>query len=191
MVTGVCGVVGAAAAGRVMEDRWSATEHVTTPDPPMGAEHVPGQTHRSRGAAQPTALVSVCLCVCVCEIWNGVIGQHGVGHVNANGLRLLSLCAEHELTNTMFQIKNKYKTSWMHQRSKHWHLIDYMIVRHSGIRDVLITWAVREAKCWKDHWVILTKFKMKVCPAIHLKKFTKNTVLDIRKQRQVTICVTL
>ena len=75
------------------------------------------------------------------DIWKGVIGQHGVGHSNANGIRLLSLCAEHNLTitNTIFQMKNKYKTSWMHPRSKHWHLLDYIIVRRTDLRDVHVT----------------------------------------------------
>lgn len=46
----------------------------------------------------------------------GVLGQHGVGKPNDKGLRLLTLCAEHRLviTNTFFQLKNKYKTSWQH-----------------------------------------------------------------------------
>ena len=46
--------------------------------------------------------------------WNGMIGAHGIGKVNPNGMRLLSLCAEHDLTitNTVFQQKNKYKASW-------------------------------------------------------------------------------
>lgn len=37
------------------------------------------------------------------DIWDGIIGRHGIGNVNANGLRLLSLYAEHSLTitNTM------------------------------------------------------------------------------------------
>lgn len=51
-------------------------------------------------------------------IWNGVIGKHGIGQANSNGIRLLSLCSEHNLTktNTIFQQKAKYKTSWMHPR---------------------------------------------------------------------------
>ena len=31
------------------------------------------------------------------HIWNGVIGKHGVGNVNSNGLRLLNLCSEFDL----------------------------------------------------------------------------------------------
>ena len=65
------------------------------------------------------------------DVWTGVISRHGVGNVNDNGILLLSKCAEHRLliTNTTFRMKDKHKKSWMHPRSKHWHLIDYIITR--------------------------------------------------------------
>ena len=45
------------------------------------------------------------------DAWPSVIGCHGNGKINSNGLLLLSLCSEFELsiTNTMFRLQNKYK----------------------------------------------------------------------------------
>ncbi len=106
------------------------------------------------------------------RIWSGVLGRHGIGGVNENGMRLLTLCSEHNLTitNTIFQQKAKYKTSWMHPRSKHWHMIDYIIVRCNDIKDVLITRAMRGAECWTDHRMIVAKLHMKVRPPMRLQK---------------------
>ena len=85
--------------------------------------------------------------------WEGVIGRHGTGNLNANGLLLLSKCTEYDLviTNTVFRMADKYKTSWRHPRSKQLHLIDYVIVHQ---RDVLITRAMRGAEYWTDHRLI-------------------------------------
>ncbi|KAK0151713.1 Craniofacial development protein 2 [Merluccius polli] len=100
------------------------------------------------------------------RIWSGVLSRHGIGHAKSNGMRLRTLCSKHSLTitNTIFQQKAKYKASWMHPRSKDWHLIDYIIVRHSNIRDVLITRAMRGAECWTDHRMIMAKVHMKRGP---------------------------
>lgn len=103
------------------------------------------------------------------------MGRHGVEQVNTNGLRLLTLCAEHNLTitNTLFQQKAKYKTSWMHPRSKHWHLIDYIIARHADISSVLLTRAMRGAECWTEHRLIIAKLHIKVRPTHRLRKTIK------------------
>ena len=51
-----------------------------------------------------------------CNNWKGVLGHHGTGKLNTNGLMLLSACAENDLTitNTLFRQADKYKTTWMH-----------------------------------------------------------------------------
>ena len=59
-------------------------------------------------------------------VWKSIIGKHGVGKENSNGNLLLSECAKHDLaiTNTFFRLPAKKRTTWMHPRSKQWHLID-------------------------------------------------------------------
>ena len=99
-------------------------------------------------------------------VWDGVIGGNGVGKMNSNGLRLLTLCSEFNLTitNTIFRMKNRYKTSWMHPRSKHWRLLDYVIVRKSDLQYVKKTYAIRNAECSTDHRLIASDIAWKLRP---------------------------
>ena len=51
-----------------------------------------------------------------CNDWKGVLGPHGTGKLNSDGLMMLSFCAENDLTitNTLFRQADKYNTTWMH-----------------------------------------------------------------------------
>ena len=87
--------------------------------------------------------------------WSGVIGRHGCGNMNDNGHRLLSLCSQNQLfiTNTGFTLKPIHKGTWVHPRSKHAHMLDYVITRQQDLKDVLITRVMRGAECWTDHFL--------------------------------------
>ena len=98
--------------------------------------------------------------------WKNGLGKHGIGRENSNGSLLLSLCSTYQLviTNTLFQQKTKYKTTWMHPRSKHWHQIDFIIIRQRDISDVRHTRVMRgdSVSVFSDHRLVRSKLSLSV-----------------------------
>ena len=115
--------------------------------------------------------------------WENVLGKNGIGRCNSNGLLLLQLCAEHELlvTNTVFRLPARNRTSWMHPRSKHWHLIDYVIVRKRDRQDVRVTKAMCGAECWTDHRLIVSKLNLRIHPKRRPQGFKASKRLNVGK----------
>lgn len=96
--------------------------------------------------------------------WPGVLGRHGVGKMNSNGLRLLSFCEEFDLciSNTFFQQPNRRKTTWMHPRSKDWHQIDYIITRNRNLPDFHVTRSFHSTCCLSDHALLRSKISLRL-----------------------------
>lgn len=127
------------------------------------------------------------------QTWEGVIGKNGVGNSNSNGHLLLKTCATHDLliTNTVFRLPNRHKTSWMHPRSKHWHLIDYVIIRRRDRQDVRVTRAMCGADCWTDHRLILSKLNMRIPPKRRPQGKVANKRLNVNKLEECPMRETL
>ena len=52
----------------------------------------------------------------------------------------------------------------MHPRSKHWHLLDYVLVRKQDLRDVLHKRVMPSAECHTDHCLIRFKLRLQFKP---------------------------
>ena len=48
----------------------------------------------------------------------------------------------------------------MHPRSKHWHLLDYVLVRKRDLKDILHTRVMPSAKCHTDHHLVRCKLRL-------------------------------
>nr|VZI45490.1 unnamed protein product [Spirometra erinaceieuropaei] len=99
--------------------------------------------------------------------WRGMLGPHGLGGSNDNGLLLLRTCAEHRfiLTNTFLCLPEREKATWRHPRSRQWHLLDYVLVRRRDQRDVLVTKAIAGADWWTDHRLVISKMRIRLQPS--------------------------
>ena len=99
---------------------------------------------------------------------------------------LLRKCAEHELliTNTVFRLPTRRKTTWMHSRSKHWHLIDYVIVRRKDRQDVRVTKTMCGADCWTDHRLVVSKLNLRIQPVRRPQGKKVPQKLDVSKLKR-------
>ena len=115
--------------------------------------------------------------------WPLVMGKHGIGKCNSDGELLLALCSEFELivTNTMFKHKDERKTTWMHPRSKHRHMIDFIITRCRDKMDIQSTRVVRGANCWTDHQMLRSKVAFRIRQKYNRQRTNKPTKLNIAK----------
>ncbi|VDL88554.1 unnamed protein product [Schistocephalus solidus] len=98
--------------------------------------------------------------------WQGVLGPHGLGGCNDNGLLFLRTCAEHRLllTNTFFRLRTREKPTLMHLRMRRRQLLDYVIVWRRYRQDVLVTKAIRDAEGWTDHRLVISQMRLRLQP---------------------------
>ena len=79
---------------------------------------------------------------------------------NDNGRIRLELCAEQQYVSPTLSSNRKIlKTTWTRPRSKHWHIIDYTLVRQRDLKDVFHTRVMPSAECHTDHRLVSRKLR--------------------------------
>ena len=126
------------------------------------------------------------------ETWDA-LGHYGVGNMNSNGLRLLELCSECNLavSNTFFRQKLKHKVTWTHPRSKHGHMIDFIITRKNDLNDVCSVRVLRSAECDTDHKLVRGKFKLRIRKKNRMSGVKVPKRINVGKLKQPVICETV
>jgi len=101
---------------------------------------------------------------CEQDNWEGVIGKHGTRKCNSNRELLQALCSEYGLviTKTVFKHDEHHIVTWMHSRSKHWHLLAYVITRKKDQNDIKDTRVMRGADCGTDHQMVRSRVAFSV-----------------------------
>ena len=121
--------------------------------------------------------------------WDRVRGPHGYGETNDAGKDLLNFLSTNEATvcNTWFRKKDIHKQTWQHPKSRHWHCIDFAIMRQRDRRRCLDVAVKRGAECNTDHQLLCVKIRMSMpcrhgkAPASRGKRFDVSKLA--RKER--------
>ena len=92
-------------------------------------------------------------------------------------------CTDFKLivTNTMFKQKDERRTTWMHSRSGHWHMIDFTITRYRDKMDIHSTRATCGANCWTDHQMLRSTVAFIIRQKHNRQRTSKSTILSIAK----------
>ena len=59
-------------------------------------------------------------------------------------------------------LPNRNKTSWMHPRSEHRNIIDYVIVRRTDRHIFRVTKTMCCADCWTNHRLVVRKLELRI-----------------------------
>lgn len=114
------------------------------------------------------------------EEWEGTLGNYGVGDVNENGIRLLEFCACNGLSisNTFFCHKPLHQYTWMHPKSKKWHMIDYVLVSKKLMPRVRDSRVFRSVDCWSDHQYVGCHVDVGRCK----RRITTDSIRSLRRR---------
>jgi hypothetical protein len=96
--------------------------------------------------------------------WERVMGPHGIGHLNDNGLRMLTMAsyANLKIGNTFFEHSTKQKITWHSNTGRCQKQLDYILVGSNFGSTLLDVKANCEATIGSDHSLVIGKLRMKL-----------------------------
>ena len=120
--------------------------------------------------------------------WPLVMGKHGIAKCNSSNELLQALCSGFQLieTKTMFKQKDEHKTTWMHPRSRHWHMIEFTITRCQDKMDIHNTRVMRGANCWTDRQMLRSKVAFRIRLKHNRQGTSKPAKLNTAKLSTIT-----
>ena len=101
---------------------------------------------------------------------------------------LLALCSEFELIdmNTKFKQKHERKTTWLHPRSRHWHMLDFIVTRRRDKMDIHSTRTIQGANCWIDLQMLRSKVAFRIRQKHNWQRISKPTKLNTAKSNTIS-----
>ena len=110
--------------------------------------------------------------------WRRVLGHHGIGDMNNNGLRLVEFCAENDIVvgGTLFQHKTIHKCSWTSPDGNAHNQIDHVLINGKWRKSLLDVQAFRGADLGSDHELVIAKTQLKL--AAQGKKTKNHKLMD-------------
>jgi len=93
-----------------------------------------------------------------------VLGKEGCGVMNENGLRLVELCAEHNLVvgGSLFKHPAIHKLTWLSPNNRDQNQIDHIMVNGTWWRSLLDVKVRRGADVSSDHFLVTATFRLKL-----------------------------
>ena len=121
------------------------------------------------------------------EIRN-MLYQYTNGKVNANAQKLLELWSELNLT--IYNQNLKYKITWTHPRSKHGHMIDFIITCKRIVSDVCNICFIHCTKKW-DTDQVQGRFKLRVRKRYCMPGMKVSKCVFVNELKRKDICENL
>jgi endonuclease/exonuclease/phosphatase family metal-dependent hydrolase len=98
------------------------------------------------------------------KTWSKVIGKHGIGKANENGIKLLEFCAFNNLVigGTRFKHLAIHKWTWTKPGGDYKNQIDHIIINSKWVNSLMDTRVYRGADISSDHQLLAAKIRIKL-----------------------------